>query len=336
MYGGLSGLIPLNKQEILKRVSQEEIFLIIFKEVKLNEYYSNPLRQDNKPGCFFNWHNNKLWFCDFADDKISRDCFEMIKDYYNINFYQTLEHIDSYFQLGLSHGNPVAVIHKQEIKKEKVNKKKNYITYQVKSFDRHHKQYWTKYEITKEQLMSDDIYPVIWYRFWSNKKQDWIIIRPVASDVTYSINQWSDAVKICRANHEGVGKWITNCTKNHIGGLKNLPFSGDKLVITKSYKDWRVLTNNGLSCIWFQNEGMFPKTDKLEALSATFNKVVVWFDNDDAGIKASNKLCNIISNFSKVNNIHLPRQCLKRGIKDPADCINKDKTFFKQFLLKHG
>jgi hypothetical protein len=333
LFGGLDGLVSLDKEEILKRVSQQDIFLIVFETVDIGKYYINPLREDSTPGCFFNWHNNKLWFCDFADDKVSRDCFEMIKDYYNLNFYQVLEYINDHFKLGLSYGEIPAPVSKEIITQPVVEKPKNYITYQAKSFDKHHKSYWTKYQITKQQLLSDNIYPTIWYRFWSSKKQNWVIIRPMASDVTYSINQWDDAVKICRAKHKGVGKWITNCTKNHIGGLDKLPFAGEKLIITKSYKDWRVLTNNGLSCIWFQNEGMFPDKDKLDAITSTYKKVVVWFDNDSTGLKASNKLCQLASKSHKdVSKIHLPIRCLKKGIKDPADAISKDNLFFHNFL----
>jgi hypothetical protein len=333
LFGGLDGLVSLTKDEILKRVSQEDIFLIVFKTVEIGKYYTNPLREDSVPGCYFNWYNNILWFCDFADSKISRDCFEMLKDYYNLNFYQVLEHINDYFKLGLSEGEvavPVSIsIMESPIKQEKP---KNHITYKAKKFDRHHRNYWTKYQITKNQLLSDNIYPTIWYRFWSSKKQNWVIIRPQASDVTYSISQWDDAIKICRAKCTGKGKWITNCTKNHVGGMDKLPFSGDSLIITKSYKDWRVLTNQGLSCIWFQNEGMFPDKSLLESICMTFEKVIIWFDNDATGIKASDKLCQMMTFHNDVRRTHLPVSCLKYKIKDPADCISRDRTFFNNFL----
>lgn len=332
LFGGLDGLISLTKEQILKRVSQEDIFLIVFKTVDTNKYYTNPLREDSNPGCYFNWHNNILWFCDFADSKISRDCFEMLKDYYNLNFYQVLEYINQHFKLGLAEGEIITPVATNIVIPAKQEKPKNHITYKAKSFDKHHRVYWTKYQITKKQLLSDNIYPTIWYRFWSSKKQNWIIIRPQASDVTYSISQWDDAIKICRAKHKGKGKWITNCTRNHIGGTDKLPFSGNSLIITKSYKDWRVLTNQGLSCIWFQNEGMFPDKDLLESICMTFNTIYIWFDNDDAGMKASNKLCQMMTFHNDVRRVHLPVSCLKHKIKDPADCISRDNLFFKQFL----
>ena len=78
---------------------------------------------------------------------------------------------------------------------------------------------------------------------------------------------------------------------------------------------------------------MFPDKDKLDAITSTYKKVVVWFDNDSTGLKASNKLCQLASKSHKdVSKIHLPIRCLKKGIKDPADAISKDNLFFHNFL----
>ena len=337
LIGGLNGLISLDKDEVLKRISQQDIFEIVFEEVDLKGYYTNPTREDSDAGAFFKWYGGKLWFCDFADTKVSRDCFEIIKDMYSLNFYEALSYINQYFKLGLSERDnfvtPTKII--IENKTPTLAKPANHITYRAKDFDRHHRTYWKQYEITKAQLVSDNTYATIWYRFWSDKTQNWVIVRPMASDVTYTISQWQEdnVVKICRAKHKGKGKWITNCKSNHIGGLNNLSYSGNTLIITKSYKDWRVLVNQGLNAIWFQNEGMFPEKNKLESICMTFENIVIWFDNDKAGIKASHKLYEMVSSFhSRVTKIHLPVSCLNNKIKDPADCISKDKVFFNQFL----
>ena len=36
-------------------------------------------------------------------------------------------------------------------------------------------------------------------------------------------------------------KFVTTCRKDDIGGLRLLPPFGHQILITKSYKDWRVL-----------------------------------------------------------------------------------------------
>jgi hypothetical protein len=327
LYGGLEGLIPLTKDEILKRISQKEIFSILFGKIDYKGKYTNPIRNDETAGCFFSWHNGILWFCDFADIKTSRDCFELLKDAYNFNFYEVLQYVDEYFGLGIQNGNPIKpTIEIKQVKKS--SKSKTQITYKKRSFDRHHKNYWSKYEITKEQLLADKVYPTVYFRIYSKIKDKWITVRPFAAEVTFTIDQWDgDAIKVCRALHKGDMKWITNCTKNHIG--INNSFTDKNLVITKSYKDWRVLKNQNLSVIWLQNEGMFPKKYLLQSICATYENIYVWFDNDNAGIKAGKKLTRLISSFhNSVQQIYLP----DKSITDPAECIFKNKKLFKNFI----
>jgi len=328
LYGGLNGLISLTKNEILKRISQQEIFSILFGDIDYKSRYVNPIRNDEKAGCFFSWHNGILWFSDFADIKVNRDCFELLKDAYNLNFYETLQYIDEYFGLGIQNGNPIKPKIVDKIVVKKSTKSKTLITYQKRTFDRHHKKYWSNYEITQEQLLQDQVFPTVYFKIHSRAKDKWVTIRPFANEVTFTIDQWGgDAIKICRALHKGDMKWITNCTKNHIG-IDN-GFQGENLIITKSYKDWRVLKNQNLSAIWLQNEGMFPKQELLESLCMTYNNIYVWFDNDDPGIKAGKKLKEIISSFhDNVEHIYLP----DKKVKDPAECIFKNKKLFYNFI----
>jgi hypothetical protein len=102
---------------------------------------------------------------------------------------------------------------------------------------------------------------------------------------------------------------------------------GDTLYITKSYKDWRVLTNLGKDAIYFQNEGMLPDISILSMYISVFNQVIVLFDNDKAGIPASNKVVKYINNHysSKAISVVLPFD-----EKDPADIIKAGK---KQELI---
>jgi len=109
---------------------------------------------------------------------------------------------------------------------------------------------------------------------------------------------------------------------------------GKELIITKGYKDYRVLKNNGKNVVWFQNEGMMPNDLILNHLVNHFVNVIVWFDNDQPGITASEKVKNHINTLvpGKAKNLWLPERGLAVGIKDPSDCIAIDKQYFHQFL----
>ena len=97
------------------------------------------------------------------------------------------------------------------------------------------------------------------------------------------------------------------------------------LIITKSYKDYRVLKNQGLNVCWFQNEGQVPNRLILEELIKHKSKILVWFDNDTTGIGASNLVKDII-NYIKPNlacSVVLDPKLLNVGIKDPSDLLKK-------------
>jgi hypothetical protein len=182
-----------------------------------------------------------------------------------------------------------------------------------KPFDDYHKTYWSQYEITSLQLIQDNIFATKWYKIKDS------IFYPSPAETTYAISYPMDEVKICRPKVKA-NKWFTNATKNTIGGTKSLPFLDKNLIISKSYKDWRVLTNLGLNVIYFQNEGMFPDMENLDIYIRMFDNVYVLFDNDKAGIEASKKLTDYInSEYSdKSQSLLLPTTQ-----KDPADAIKE-------------
>ena len=96
-----------------------------------------------------------------------------------------------------------------------------------------------------------------------------------------------------------------------------------------------MLKNQGLNVIWFQNEGMFPTKTVLTGIIKRFKNIVVFFDNDIAGLEASVKLVKMINNMymNKARSIHLPTFLKKVDITDPSDLYSKKGvTELKGFL----
>ena len=105
-----------------------------------------------------------------------------------------------------------------------------------------------------------------------------------------------------------------------------------QLMITKSYKDYRVLRNLGVNVTWFQNEGSVP--NNLKKIINGYKDVIIFFDNDYTGLEASEKLVNIIGN--KAREIYLPIPLLEEGIKDASDMyLKKGVDELKLFLTKN-
>lgn len=330
MYG-YKEYTPLTTDEILKRVTEEEIFSIVIKEeiqLEKDSYYVAPYRNDNLPGCYFHRYNEILYFVDFADsENRQKNCFSFISRCFNLDYNDTLEYVNNYFKLGLGSSennvkstlNIVKTIQKSELK-PKINK---FIQYLARPFNIKDKLFWSKYEISREQLIEDKVVPISLYRTVSNKGKIFSINPP---DIMYAYTDFPDnKVKIYRPKGNKKEKWITNCNQNDVGSINNLPETGELLIISKSYKDCRVLRNQKLNCVWFQNEGMLPSQDILTMLCERFKQIIVWFDNDQAGITNGRIVTNYINSIvpNKARLIFLPPILLQEKIKDPSDLISK-------------
>lgn len=320
----------IDKKELLKYVTEEDIFEIVFGfKPKEYDYVTSPLREDKNPGCWFQYSfAGRLKFVDFGSqfyikgDRLTMmDCFDVVQQYFKLpNLYQTLRFI----KRTLIDGKDLPELPEEQIGKHRVEKSRVNIKFTPRVFSLLDKDFWfNKYEIFKENLIEDKVFPVLNYRVTNSKFGDYSV---TARSLTYCYTDFeSGNVKIYRPEETGKRRFLTNCNQNDIGGYNFLPQFGKHLIITKSYKDYRVLKNQGLTVVWFQNEGMYPTLEVLLPLCKRFKKVTVFFDNDKTGIEAAEKLVSIINSYipNTANYIHLPLECLPQQIKDPSDFIYK-------------
>lgn len=345
MYG-YSKFVPLTLEEIFKRVSQEEIFGIFIEEEILldkEKLYCAPYRDDQNGDCYFENYDDTLWFVDFTMNPPPMDCIDFISKVINESYVDALKYINNHFSLGLgdNFGAPKEEVYEVEIKKVEIKKSLlreiKPIIILSRPFENRDRIFWEPYGITKDNLIEDKVLPIKLYRFTS-RKGDICTVTPF--DITYAYTDFPDnKVKIYRPHGDKLSKWLTNCTQNDVGGLNELPESGDLLIITKSYKDYRVLKNKKLNCIWFQNEAVIPNSQILKDLTERFKRIVVWFDNDVTGLTNGKYVRDIINSYKGgiCTYIFLPPVLFIEGIKDPSDLIHKkgDQELI-EFLQKHN
>lgn len=325
MYG-YQPAIPKSINHLLLDYNQEDIFSIVFGYNPIvSTYVLSPFRKDNNPGCWFEWYDERLMFKDFAEipEKRSRDCFQAVKDYFNLpNLDKTAEFIVDYFQ---SHEINLQTPVYQE--KPKTQKKVKELSFKAKVYTDRDRLFWQPFGIKKSELIADQVFSVSLYRLMS-KKGVLLTYRPI--DQCYAISGFEGRVKIYRPYQKGHLKWATNCSQNDVGGYRELIITDKILIITKSYKDYRVIKNQGYNVIWLQNEGAFPNDEILYDLSIRFEKIFILFDNDQTGIKTSQNLVEKFQIFDKkVTSFHSPFYYLK----DPAEIISvKGKEELNKFL----
>lgn len=307
--------------EIFERYSQEQVFELFLKEpIRLDKFYKAPYRKDNNPGCYFEYYDDKLKFVDFANSPPSLSCIEVGQLCLNADFTTTLDFIIKHLN-GNQKVNIDFISENNKKSKIKLNYQMRYIE---RPFSIKDKEFWfDQYGISKSQLIQDKVIPILGYEALNTKTNKPYIINTY--DLAYIYTDFeSNNSKIYRP-HSKEHKWFTNCNQNDVGNIRNLPEKGDLLIITKSYKDCRVIRNLGFNSIWFQNEGMFPSKSILEDLSKRFNKILVFFDNDSAGQSAMIRLQMKFTEIdTQVEILFLPPKYLeKENIKDPSDFVKK-------------
>lgn len=106
-----------------------------------------------------------------------------------------------------------------------------------------------------------------------------------------------------------------------------LPKSGGEyLVITKSLKDVMTLYSCNIPAIAPISENCFVTDAQYNKLRSKFKKIILFYDNDSAGISNMNK---IKKKYPEVYVLFIPRNYNKKGAKDISDfykLYGRDKT----------
>ncbi len=322
----------IDKREILKYITEEEIYesVLNFKPKEF-DYICSPLRQDNHPGAFFQrgLYSNKLLFVDWADPfNTHYDCFSFIQRYHNLpNFYATLKFIKENLINKNGRENTRAINKDLQSGIKRENDKKVEIIIEARAFNKTDKYFWSKYGISSKNLKDDKVFAVNQILIKNTRRGDRLI--PLYTKCFAYTDFPDNRKKLYFPYNKGRKRFISTCTKNDI--ITKHLIKVPQLMITKSYKDYRVLRNLGANVIWFQNEGAFP--DNLEDIINDYEDIIIFFDNDFTGLAASEKLVNIIG--VRARGIHLPILLLEEGIKDASDMyLKKGVDELKLFLTR--
>jgi 5S rRNA maturation endonuclease (ribonuclease M5) len=322
----------IDKKGILDSVSQLDIFELVFGFIPQDlQWTTSPFRKDTQPGCYFIEHVSGIWyFVDFGSTiRTHSDCFNIVQDYFQLsNFYLTLQFI--YDRL-IAGKEIVLQTRKLEVSK-KIEKIPVKILIEPRQFTLKDAQFWTPYGISSSQLVEDKYFAISVFHALNTKKGNF---SNQCYDIAYAdTNYLEGRKKLYFPHRKGKDRFITTCTKEDIGGISTLAPFGKQLIITKSYKDWRVLKNQGKHAIYLQNEGMFP-LEKLFILVKHWKEVIIFFDNDATGIEASLKLTALLNveYSNKAKALWLPEILYSQKITDPSDLYKEQgKEILVQFL----
>ncbi len=309
----------LHTDTILQKISEYDIFKYYCPNFKsLNVKFCSDLREDSRPSVSIGVWNNKLLYKDFGYPDHTFNCFSYVQQKFNCDFYAALRIIDCDFNLGLAnHSNDVKftmgyLAYKQ--KPLKLVQKQTIIQKRRRRWNKDDKNFWSKYLISKEILLTFGVEPITHY--WINGN------RFTCKSITY-VYRFGNKFKIY-APYEEENKWASNTNKEIIQGYKQLPVKGDLCIITSSLKDVMCLFAMGISAIALQSEMQMPKEETIKELKERFKKVALFYDNDfnnpnNPGQTMAKKICAKY----RLNNIIIPDNY---ELKDLSDYIAHFKS----------
>jgi hypothetical protein len=276
---GTKNFERLTKEAILERISAYDIFNFYIKGFEeLGKVFHSELREDNKASCTIYATQAHLYYKDFSTGK-QFDCFTYVQEKYGLNFREALQIIANDFSLNLGvevkrSRSEVPIILGQPPKLQKPRDIKIVPT----KWNKENLSYWEDYSISQPQLEKFNVKPIKGYYLDSN----YFNIKENAYAYCFGNYRY----KILRPESKDF-KWMNNA-QGAVQGLNQLT-PGGILLITSSLKDVIVIDGiaDKLKAIAPQSETAMLPMKMVNSFKEKFEKVILYYDNDEAGIRSS-------------------------------------------------
>jgi len=320
--------------EILKYVSDYDIYRAYIPKVEVGSVISSPLRRDTHPSfsIFYSKRANRLLFHDFKEG-ITGDVFSFLKlKFPGLTFSQILQDIVWTFALDDKFVcNYKIAGHKKFDKalttassfKELEIKR---IRVKTRNWEDYDELFWSSYGISRHTLNFFNVSPVEYIFIENLTKSTESILKADRYSYGYYENKDYISFKIYQPYSKDL-KFLGSHDSTVHSGYNQLPGVGDILIITKSLKDVMAIHENSqLPTVSIQSESILMKDKVMHEYKSRFKQVITLFDNDSTGIKLS-KL--YFDNFG-TKSIMIPTHS-KYPITDYSDVIkhiNKKTAIF--------
>lgn len=301
-----------NVKEIVNLIGESNIYshyLGYLPETK-KKYYSC-FQEEKTPSMMFGYKDGKLVFKDFSSGHTG-DCINLVEFLFNIDCKTVLSKIiqDLKIHNYESNQNRSKIIN--ENRQPKVDSELHVV---LQSWSERDFEYWKQFNISDYLLDLYDVKPT--KEVYSNRLLLWSYTEknPI---YRYLINS---KYKIYRPLAPKKSKWWGNGDARFIFGFNQLDDSNSSICfITSSGKDVMNLKSIGYEAIAMGGETYRVPKKLIENLKQRFDHVILFLNNDKAGINWS----NVMSTELNIPHIYIPTEYVE---KDPSD-------FCKQFGIE--
>ena len=311
------------KLEIAPKVTRELLLSKNSQETYFEHYLGVPvkkglfrspsvIRSDANPTCsFYKNKNNILMYKDFAGPTF--DFIGCVMYLFNCNYYNALRIIAHDFNI-----IPIADIPRNPPKIQYTNTvlektSKSRIEVELKEFSEKELKWWEGFGISKNTLKKFQVYSIksIFLNgvYFSSSSESSPIYGYYGGTASDGAELWRLYMPTKR-NY----RFLSNWSQEMIQGSKQLPKSGEFVVITKSMKDVMSLYEFGITAIAPNSENLFLTEPQYNKIKSRFNQVYLLYDRDLPGVKSANK---IRKKFKEVQVLLTPKT------KDFSDYVKK-------------
>lgn len=297
---------------------------------RINKAMSSPYHKDDNPSFLLSDRGGTLHHIDFTDTSKRGDCFQFVRDLYNIpTLPETLKMIDKDFGLGLAekgdNQGAYKLITKGYDQPDNLDSFPNLIQVVTRRFNKDELAYWNHFYQDINDLRSENIF--VPKKIYLNRKLYSAPLNELVFCYLYEEQYWKIYRPFAPTKKE---KWLSNVPITCMDGVQNIK-DCDTAFITKSKKDYMFLKKILPNVCGVQNEGLACfSVENVDFLKSNSRRQILSFDNDEPGVKNSLQITKLFD-FGYCN---VPKEFLSEKITDWSDWgyhygINEPKNYLK-------
>ena len=314
----------ITKQYLLDRASQET-YLEYYLGIPVKKgLFKSPLRNDKNPTCsFYRNASGDIIFKDFSG-QFYGNFISVVMYKYNLSYYKALKQIAidfGYIKSSKNYNkNTKPVTFSSTIFKE--SKGAN-IQVEIQDFSEEELEWWNQFGITREILKKFKVFSCktvfLNGNFFTSSSKKCPIFGYYRGKNDNGLDLWRIYFP---CNKKTELRFLSNWKSFLLQGSKQLPKEGNLLVITKSMKDVMCLYSLGITAIAPNSENLFLTESQFDKLKERFKNIVLFYDNDLAGISNMNKIRKVYN----IRCVWIPRNYKAKDISDFYKIYGCEKT----------
>lgn len=325
----------LNKDFILSRLTDAQIFYYYFGKFDLKNVYPSKFHRDKNPSTgFYISKSGKIIYNHLNGREPKMDCFAFVQRLYSCEFKEAVKRIA--FDFGLISGNPNPIPDK-DLKAlanfDRSYKKETKIHFKAGKWGVENLAYWKQFHITKDELVREGIYPI-----------DDLFINEVRipnrnNALRYALTVPSKDELLTKVyspeKDKDQLKWVSNIPIDLPFGVEKLPVSAPFSFGSKAQK-CRIVIMKFLPAVYAtQNESrsaLSPFT--VKKLKFRYPVNYLGWDADEAGLQAMQEMES--DGFVPINTgVDLFKETQIKDFSDLAQAqgLKAVEKLFKQYKL---